>query len=195
MQGRGALAAIFTLSAKFKIEQILIVTERVYILCHEISGELNFFLSDASRLNDSPIEKWLDIPRAYDELGNFRDNYFAFVLKDFADKGNFKVGELVILSDEKVLVNESYKFSDGRIIAFLKCNPGKFERLEKITLKDSTNKMWNVKQYITTYGSIEGYEKIQKLELENIFQYLLSGINHQDKPEVGSSLTLLENGS
>jgi hypothetical protein len=191
-----SLAAIFTLSAKFKIENILVITDKAYLLCHQINRDVHFFLTEKSYLNDSPIEKWLDIPRSFDSQGDFRDNYFAFALKSLHDKDRFKVGEIVVLTDEEVKVLESFKLSDGRIIAFLKCCSGKFENIVDIVLSDSlTSKRWKVRQYLFTYGSVEGYEKIQKQETENVFQYLLLGIDHQDKPEVGASLQVLKNGS
>lgn len=174
---------------------MLHIKEKGYILCHQINTEVNFFLTNTSFLDDCPIEKWLDIPRAHDEDGNLRNNYFAFALKKLEDKDKFKVGDVVDLWDNQVEVIDSFKLSDGRIIAFLKCYPGKFNLVDQVILADDSNKRWNVRQYLIVFGSPEGQEKILKQESENIFQYLLSGIGHLDKPVKGSSLRALKNSS
>lgn len=87
-----------------------------------------------------------------------------------------------------VKVIESYKFSDGRIIAFLKCDKGKLS--SGTILHDSNGRQWRIKQYLWTTGSVATYEKRSEEEGENIFQYLLDGLEHGDKPIINTSLTI-----
>lgn len=83
-------------------------------------------------------------------------------------------------------VYESYKFSDGRIVAFLKSPDCKIPTLT--ILEDDSGSQWRIKQYFWTTGSAEAYEKTEKEESQNIFQYLLEGINQNEKPTKGSKL-------
>ena len=81
---------------------------------------------------------------------------------------------------QRIDVYDSYKFSDGRIIEFLKFTGGKIPW--STLLEDESGRQWRVQQYYWTTNSPEGYEKILTEEEQNIFQYLLVGLNHQDKP-------------
>src|SRR5262245_3812260 len=87
-----------------------------------------------------------------------------------------------------VEVYDSYKLSNGKIIAFLKSNSGKIP--SSTLLEDEFARRWMVKQYFWTTNSPEGYEKIRTEEEQNIFQYILTGINHQDKPTKDSILKI-----
>jgi hypothetical protein len=87
----------------------------------------------------------------------------------------------------QVIVHESFKFSDGRIIAFLHSKEGKLA--PSTFLKDDSGKIWQVQQYYLTTNSTEGYEKIRTEEAQNIFQYILIAIDHNDKPTKCSLLT------
>lgn len=88
-------------------------------------------------------------------------------------------------AEEKVNVIEAYKFSDGRIVAFLKSSNG---RLSNNTfLRDDFGKQWIVKPFFHTY-SVEGFQKKEQEEAQNIFEYLLQCVNHDEKPATGSIL-------
>ena len=89
-------------------------------------------------------------------------------------------------NDNLIDVYDSYKFSDGRIVVFLKSPDGKLPN--QTILEDSLGCQWAIMQYLRVTGSIETYEKIEAKEPQNIFQYLLEGINQNDKPAIGSKL-------
>jgi hypothetical protein len=48
-------------------------------------------------LDNIPVEKFIDIPRAIDENGEQRPDIFAFILKKQEDKDKLTKGQLVIL--------------------------------------------------------------------------------------------------
>jgi hypothetical protein len=87
-------------------------------------------------------------------------------------------------------VYDSYKFSDGRIVAFLKSPHGKLPN--QTVLADSTGCQWAIKQYFRVTGSVETYEKTEVEEAQNIFQYLLEGLNQKEKPAKGSKLKVVQ---
>ena len=176
--------------AKFQIEYLLSIKDKVYVFAKYITEDVNFYLSDSSYSGECPIEKWMEIPRAHDDDGNLRNDLFAFVLKDGNDRNKIIKGEIVELWDDYVEVMESFKMSDGRIIVFLKCYPGKLEN--RLKLMDDTYRLWLLKQYLVITGSFETFEKIKKEEKENIFQYLLEPINHTEKPLKGAKLKVLK---
>jgi len=91
---------------------------------------------------------------------------------------------------QSVEVFDAYIFSDGRIVAFLKSFGGKL--LDQTVLKDNSGNQWKIRQYVWTTGSIEAYEKREKEEAENIFQYLIEGINQAEKPAKGAILKIVE---
>jgi len=87
------------LKATFEIEQIIAVKEKVYVLVKHINTDIGFTLNDSSTLNDVAIEKWMDVPRAYDAAGNFRNAHYAFVLKQAQDKTKLNVDDIVELNN------------------------------------------------------------------------------------------------
>ena len=95
-----------------------------------------------------------------------------------------------MLDDKNYLVEvyDSYKFSDGRIIAFLRFTGGKIPA--STLLEDESGRQWRVQQYYWTTNSPEDYEKILTEEEQNIFQYILEALNHQDKPVKDSVLKI-----
>lgn len=99
----------------------------------------------------------------------------------------------IIDSNTKYCVDviESYKLSDGKIIAFLKSKDGKIP--DQSILEDSFGSQWKIKQYLRVTGSIATYEKIDKEEAQNIFQYLLEAVNQNDKPIEGTKLEIIRN--
>jgi hypothetical protein len=96
------------------------------------------------------------------------------------------------ISNNRIEVYNSYKFSDGMIVAFLKSTAGKIP--SSTLLNDEAGREWMVKQYLWTTNSPEGYERTRSEEQQNIFQYHLLGINQQDKPTKGSFLNLKSEG-
>ena len=94
-------------------------------------------------------------------------------------------------SDNSIIgVYDSYKFSDGRIVAILKSFDGKLPN--ETVLEDSAGNKWKIKQYFWTTGSIEAYKKREEEEKQNIFQYLLEGVNLSEKPMKGITLNILK---
>ena len=89
--------------------------------------------------------------------------------------------------EETIEVIESYKLSDGRIIVFLKSHNGKLA--DDIVLNSNDGKKWMTKSFFHTYGHSE-IENIMNREANNIFEYLLEGINHDEKPIVGLFLSI-----
>ncbi len=97
---------------------------------------------------------------------------------------------LCLKNIHSIEVYDSYKFSDGRILAFLKSFSGKLP--DQTFLEDGLGSRWKISQYFWTTGSIDAHKKRDKEEAENIFQYLLEGINQTEKPTKGISLTIVE---
>ncbi|AXY73643.1 hypothetical protein D3H65_06465 [Paraflavitalea soli] len=178
--------------AKFKVEGVITVKDKVYVLTKFINTDINFILTDNSYLGLVPIERWMDIPRAHDEEGNLRVDLFAFVLKHSEDKGKIKTGEMLELWDDYVEVVESFKLSDERIIASLQCYPGKLDG--PLELTDATGRKWVLKCEIKVSGSFATYEKISNDGKRNIFQYLLESIDHESKPSKNDKLKITKEG-
>jgi hypothetical protein len=107
------------------------------------------------------------------------------------DIDKIKVNDILGLWDDYVEVTESFKLSNDRIIAFLKCYPGKLDG--PLELTDDTDKKWILKRFLVTTGSIETYEKTREEEKENIFQYELEPKGHDGKPIKGSKLRITKN--
>jgi len=104
------------------------------------------------------------------------------------------IAKIVFLLENKnnsAEVMESYKLSDGRLIAFISSKNGKLEDFS--ILEDMQKKRWQIKAYLTVYGNPESYERIKRQESENTFQYLLEGIKHADKPLKGDYLKVYKN--
>ena len=177
------------MTPKFQIEQTIVVKNKAYVLCKHLNNDIKFILTDHSYLGDIQIEKWMDVPKAVDEKGNYRKDFYSFVLKNLQDKEKIKVDDVIELWDDYIEVVESYKIAD-KIICFLKCYAGKLNA--GLFLRDNQNKEWTVKQYLTVFGSIDTYEKIQKQEEQNIFQYLLEGNGHDDKPSKDIKLQVIK---
>lgn len=97
---------------------------------------------------------------------------------------------LSVKNIRSIKVYDSYKFSDGRIVAFLKSSYGKLP--DQTFLEDGFGRRWKIRQYFWTTGSVQTYEKKEREEAENIFQYLLEGINQNEKPTKGEILTIVE---
>lgn len=97
---------------------------------------------------------------------------------------------LYLKNIRSIEVYDSYKFSDGRIVSFLKSFTGKLP--DQTVLEDSSGSRWKIGQNFRTTGSFDAYEKREKEEAESIFQYLLEGINQNEKPRKGETLTIVE---
>jgi hypothetical protein len=180
---------LFIMIAKFQVEYIGVIKSQVYVLCKYLTEGTNCHLSDNSYLGDYPIEKWMTMPRALNENGTQRMDIFSFVLKSAHDKEKIKVNDIYEIWDDYVDVIACFDLSSmGKMIAFLKCYPGKYE--EEYILEDSAKKQWILKKYLFVTGSVETYEKIRKEESENIFQYLVQPDGHEEKPEIGTRLRI-----
>ena len=110
-----------------------------------------------------------------------RTDYFRSMLK--------KHGPPDYIQDQFVQVIDSYKFSDGKLIVFLKWDHGKLA--DGIILDDLSGRTWIIKYYVRITGSFETYEKIERQEEQNIFQYLLDGGTVSEKPEINAFLKII----
>lgn len=180
------------MTAKFKIEQVIVIKDTAYVLCQHLNLDTKFIITDHSYLGNIQIEKWNDIPKAYDEKGNFRKDFYSFALKNLQDKDKIKADDVIELWDDYVEIIESYNAAEN-IICFIKCYAGKLDN--GFILSDNQNKSWTVKQYLTVFGSIKTYDKIQEQESKNIFQYVLEGKGHSDKPLENTKIRVSKNGS
>lgn len=178
--------------AKFKVEGVITVKAKVYVLAKYINADIHFILTDNSYLGPVPIERWMDMPRAHDEEGKLRVDLFAFALKYPDDKEKVKTGGILELWDDYVEVIESFKLSDDRIIAFLQCYPGKLDG--PLMLTDVVGRKWVLKYEMKVWGSYDTYEKIRNEGEKNIFQYLLEPVNHELKPSRNDKLKITYEG-
>lgn len=173
---------------KFRVDHIFTVNTQIYVSCIRITEDINCYMSDHSYLGDFPIENWIEMPRALDEEGKQRKDLYVLVLKNATDKDKLKLNEIYEMWDDYVDVIDSYDLSTGKMIAFLKCYPGKYE--EVYVLEDSTLRRWVLKEYLVITGSVDTYEKIKTQEKENIFQYWIQPVGHNEKPEAGTRLKI-----
>lgn len=178
--------------AKFKVEGVITVKDKVYVLAKFINADIHFILTDNSCLGLVPIERWMDIPRAHDKEGKLREDLFAFALKYPDDKEKVQVGGILELWDDYVEVIESFKLSDDRIIAFLQCYPGKLDG--PLMLTDVLGRKWVLKYEMKVSGSYDTYEKISNAGKKNIYQYLLESVNHEFKPLKNDKLKITKEG-
>jgi hypothetical protein len=179
---------LFIMIAKFQVEYIGVIKSQVYVLCKYLTEGTNCHLSDNSYLGDYPIEKWMTMPRALNADGTQRMDIFSFVLKNAHDKEKIKLNNIYEIWDDYVDVITSFKLSNEKMIAFLKCYPGKYE--EEYTLEDTAKRQWLLRKYLVVNGNAESYKKTRKEESENIFQYLIQPVGHEEKPEIGTRLRI-----
>ena len=96
---------------------------------------------------------------------------------------------MTVNENEIVEVYDSYKFSYGTIIAFLKSRLGKLPN--STILEDQSKRQWEIKKFYWSTGSPESYEMTQVEQQQGIFQYVVEGINHDEKPPKGSKLEII----
>lgn len=90
------------MTAKFEIDGIFQITNRGnFISARLINTDLNFQVTDNSRLGEVEVTKWFDIPRAIDNNGRQRMDLFFFKIKNEEDKEKLKKGEIVELTHEE----------------------------------------------------------------------------------------------
>ena len=84
---------------QFEIESVfrLSLGDKVYVFAKQMDSNLDWKLTDNSKLGIVQIEKWFDIPRTTDKNGNQRLDVFAFVLKNKNDRDKLKEGQIVEL--------------------------------------------------------------------------------------------------
>jgi hypothetical protein len=167
--------------AKFKIKQIITVKGKAYVLAISINDKGNWYLSETSYLGQYSIENWLDIPRSLDE----NENVVAFALRNEKDKDKLKENDVVELWDDYVDIIDSYKLSLPKIVGFIKCYPG--ELPVGTIVSNDKNQKWMLQNFFHT-NSVEGYELIEEMKKQNIFEYALKPIDHNEKPTKGEKL-------
>lgn len=85
------------MKALFEIESVIEIMQKGVVLARELTPT-EWALGFTATLNNIPIERYGDMPRALDKDGKQRLDLFAFILKDKSDKNKFSVGEIVELS-------------------------------------------------------------------------------------------------
>ncbi len=81
----------------FQIEYILKRDEYGLILVKYISGEKKFEITSESKLENIPLEIYLDFPRKIDENGEPMFDSFILKPKSKADLDKLAVGQIVTL--------------------------------------------------------------------------------------------------
>ncbi len=84
---------------QFEIENIFTLHSRnkFVVLARLLHSNIDWKLSEKSKLGQVEIENWFDIPRAHDKNGNQRLDLFAFALKNNEDKDKLQVNQIVEL--------------------------------------------------------------------------------------------------
>jgi hypothetical protein len=86
------------MAAKFVIEGIFKITNRGYFISAKlIDNNLNFKVTKNSQIGEVEITDWFDIPRALDENGKQRLDFFIIQMKNTDDKEKLKEGQIVEL--------------------------------------------------------------------------------------------------
>ena len=87
------------MNIQFEIESIfkLHTRNKVCVFARLLNSNLDWKLTDESKLGSVQIENWLDIPRAHDKNGNRRLDLFAFQLKNNDDKDKLTINQVVDL--------------------------------------------------------------------------------------------------
>src|SRR5581483_4171920 len=182
------ICQLFIMIAKFQVEFFHTTGEEVHVFCKHLTMDVNYHISGDSYLGRYPIKARMQQPRATDKDGNPRFDLYMFILKNAADKEKIKENDIYEMWDDYVDVIASFKLANEKMIVFLKCYPGKYD--EEYVLEDGSKKQWILKKYQAVTGSFESYEKTRKEESENIFQYLIQPVGHEEKPEVGTRLKI-----
>jgi len=174
---------------KFKINQIIAVKDKTYVLSKSLTPSANFRLSETCSLGGFDIENWFDIPKASDENNIQRNSIVAFVLKNDRDAESISVNDILDLLDRFVRVVESFYTVSGEIYAVLSCGTGILEiGTRLVSVKE---KKW----IIVKNGFIIGRQKDEKLQrqvADNLwFQYKLQPIDHNEKPAIGETLRVI----
>ena len=82
---------------QFEIENVIELRNRICVFAKQLNSNLDWQLTDDSKLGQVQIEKWCDIPRSLDKDGNIRLDLIAFILKENDDKHKLKVNQTVEL--------------------------------------------------------------------------------------------------
>lgn len=59
-------------------------------------------------------------------------------------------------------------------------------------LDDLSGNKWIIKSYVMVTGSFKTYDKIKEDEAQNIYQYLLEGVNAIKKPVADTFLKIVD---
>ncbi len=88
------------MDVKFEIESIfkLRARNKVVVFARLLDSNLDWKLSEKSKLEQVEIENWFDIPRALDKDGNIRLDLFAFALKNNMDEYKLQIGQIAELT-------------------------------------------------------------------------------------------------
>ena len=88
------------MNIQFEIENIfeLKPRDKIFVLARLLNSNLDWRLTDESKLDEVQIENWFDIPRSVDKNGNQRLDLFAFMLKNNDDKGKLTINQIVELT-------------------------------------------------------------------------------------------------
>ena len=84
---------------QFQIESIfrLQAQNKIYVFAKQLNTDVNWELTETTKLGQVLIEQWLDIPRKLDKAGNIRLDVFTFALKNNEDENKLAVNQIVEL--------------------------------------------------------------------------------------------------
>ena len=179
---------------KFRIEQILNIEGKVYLIAESLDPNVNFKLSDSCFLGSLPIENWFDIPKAANESGSQRNDLFSFVLKKEVDKAKVKEKEIMDLVDRLVRVIDPIYTISGTILAILECNTGRLE-VNTILVSNNDIKKWRVVNNSVVVGGKDNMALLKKAEEKFWFFNELEPIGHSTAPPKDDILLVILNGS
>jgi hypothetical protein len=72
--------------------------DRAYVVARVLDSAVSLSVSSGSTLGGCSVERWLDMPRAWDADGKQRADLFGFCLVDKADLARLKRGDQVVLT-------------------------------------------------------------------------------------------------
>ena len=85
-----------------EVQSVHDISGRGYILAQLVKPSDQVVVTTRSTLNGSPVEQWIDAPRATDAQGHQRRDLFAFCLQSRIDLARFEVGQRVRFESDGV---------------------------------------------------------------------------------------------
>lgn len=177
----------------FQVEHILSIKGKAYILAKCLVPTVRFKLSDTCFLGDFAIENWFDMPKEDDENGIQRTDNFTFILKAENDRLKIKQGDILRLFDSLVKVVDSLYSVSGVVFSVFQCNTGMID-IDTMLSADN-GQQWKIVENGLPIGRQSDIKLQTRIKDELLYFYRLAPINHSVKPEVGTMLRVVKDGS